>query len=177
MAQQARRMIHCINCGSIIEEDCDFCYFCGQDPREASTEDIAPITTELIEEAQQYQREDFDFSLHGMDPVYQISGVRGRKLVVYKQKAVIKTDVTIGSILTNNATDGEKTIYFRDVIGVQFKPCGLTIGYLQLETASAKGNNTSSNFFDENTFTFEKENGVYEAYRYIISRLDEIKSI
>ena len=85
------------------------------------------------------------------DLVYTIDGVRGRHIDVYRDKVVITTKVTLGSILTSNATDGEKTIYYSDCIGVQFKKSKFTIGYLQLETASTNGNNICSNFFAENS--------------------------
>ena len=62
------------------------------------------------------------------DVVYEIQGCRGRSLRVYPYKCVITTKVTAGSILTNNVTDGEKTIYFSDCIGVQLKKPGLLIG-------------------------------------------------
>lgn len=81
--------------------------------------------------------------------IYDLNGCRGRSLRVYENKCVFKVSITIGSILTKNATDGEKTIYYSDVIGVQFKPSGLAIGYLQLETASSAGNNKSDNFFNK----------------------------
>lgn len=87
--------------------------------------------------------------------VYKIEGVRGRSIRVYKDKAVINVKVGLGSILTGNVTDGEKTIYYKDVISVQFKKSGLAIGYLQLETASATMNNRHDNFFNENSFTFD----------------------
>lgn len=58
-------------------------------------------------------------------------------------------------MLTNNATDGEKTMYYSDCIEVQFKRSKFAIGYLQLETASSIGNNKGSNFFAENSFTFD----------------------
>lgn len=119
----------------------------------------------------------YDYDIHGVNPLYEIQGNRGRRIYVYEHKCVIKVDVTLGSIITHNATDGEKTIYYKDVIGVQLKKDGLLIGYLQLETASEKGNNKSDNFYDENTFTFDKYEDVYPAYKYIISRLDEIKRI
>lgn len=86
---------------------------------------------------------------------YHIDGVRGRELDVYYDKCVITTSVTLGSIIAQNATDGEKTIYYMDCVGVQFKKSAATIGYLQLETASGATNNKSSNFFHENSFTFE----------------------
>lgn len=119
----------------------------------------------------------YDYDIHGENPIFEIKGSRGRRLYVYEHKCVIKVDITVGSLLTNNATDGEKTIYYKDVIGIQLKKNGLLIGYLQLETASEKGNNKSDNFWDENTFTFNDYKEVHEAYRYIISRMDKIKSI
>lgn len=53
-------------------------------------------------------------------------------------------------------TDGEKTIFYSDVVGIQLKKPGFTIGYLQLETASGQMNNLTSNAFSENTFTYER---------------------
>ncbi|MBQ3285335.1 MAG: hypothetical protein IJH40_06800 [Ruminococcus sp.] len=87
--------------------------------------------------------------------MYSIDGVRGRHIDIYEDKVVINTKVTFGSVLTHNATDGEKTIYFSDCIGIQYKPSGLTIGYIQFETASSSGNNRQSNFFNENSFTYD----------------------
>lgn len=113
--------------------------------------------------------------------VYEVKGTRGRTLEVYKNKVVIKTNVTLGSIITGNATDGKKTIYFNDVIGLQFKPCGALIGYLQLETASPIMNNEKSNFYNENTFTFEETNTsntqMEEIHNYIDKQIEQLKNI
>lgn len=111
------------------------------------------------------------------DLVYEINGARGRSLRVYPYKCIINTDVTAGSLLTNNATDGEKTIYFNDVIGIQYKSSGVTIGFLQFETASGIMNHEKSNFFNENSFTFEadKDEIMEEVYEYIIGIFDELK--
>ena len=111
------------------------------------------------------------------DLVYEIKGARGRSLRVYPYKCIISTDVTAGSLLTNNATDGEKTIYFNDVIGIQYKSSGVTIGFLQFETASGIMNHEKSNFFNENSFTFEadKDEIMEEVYEYIIGIFDELK--
>ncbi len=87
--------------------------------------------------------------------IYDITVSRGRRLIVFEDKVIIKTSVTLGSILTGNFSDGEKTIYYADCIGIQFKESGMQLGYLQLETASALMNNRASNFFNENSFTFE----------------------
>lgn len=113
------------------------------------------------------------------DLVYTIDGVRGRHIDIYTDKVVITTKVTIGSLLTHNATDGEKTIYYSDCIGVQFKQSKFAIGYLQLETASSNGNNKSSNFFAENSFTFDttviSNDRMIEVADYVKSRLDAVK--
>lgn len=92
--------------------------------------------------------------------VYSLTGCRGRSIEVYTDRVVINTSVTVGSVLTNNVTDGEKIIYYKDVVGIQYKEPGITIGYIQLETASGQMNNAASNQFSENTFTFEKETNV-----------------
>lgn len=88
-------------------------------------------------------------------PVYSLDGVRGRHIDVYENKVVLIVNVTVGSLITGNITDGEKTIYFSDCIGVQYKKSGITIGYLQFETAGGIMNNKASNFFNENTFTWD----------------------
>lgn len=119
-------------------------------------------------------------SQNNNDVIYSYHGARGRHLSVYKDKCVIKTKVTAGSIFTGNATDGEKTIYYVDCIGVQFRPAGALIGYLQLETASSSMNNKRSDFFNENSFTFEKtqipNHVMEEVTSYIKSRIEEYKT-
>jgi hypothetical protein len=111
--------------------------------------------------------------------VYSIKGSRGRSIDIYPYKVVITTGVTLGSVITSNATDGEKTIYFQDVIGLQVKEPGLTLGYIQFETAAATQNNSSSNFFNENTFTYESKNigsdEMVVIVDYIKKQLDAIK--
>lgn len=88
--------------------------------------------------------------------IYDLKGARGRKMKVYEDKVVITVKPGIGSFITGNALDGEKTIYYSDCLGVQFKKAGLTIGYLQFETASGIMNNKKSNHFNENTFTWDR---------------------
>lgn len=113
------------------------------------------------------------------DLVYTIDGVRGRHIDIYTDKVVITTKVTLGSLITHNATDGEKTIYYSDCIGVQFKQSRFAIGYLQLETASSSGNNKASNFFEENSFTFDttviSNERMVEVADYVKSRVDAVK--
>lgn len=115
------------------------------------------------------------------DAIYSIEGVRGKHLDVYENKCVIKTRITIGSVITKNATDGEKTIYYKDCIGVQFREQGkVLIGYLQFETASSSMNNRHDNFWNENTFTYDTTKVSNETMRkvanYVKQRIEEIKS-
>lgn len=112
--------------------------------------------------------------------VYHVVGSSGRTLDVYEEKCVITTKASLSSWATGNSSDGEKTIYYVDCIGVQFKRCGtgLTIGYLQLETASGLMNKKTDNFWNENSFTFNKEEQneqVAEIADYIKEKIDEIK--
>ena len=112
--------------------------------------------------------------------VFHVDGARGRKIDIYPNKCVITVGVTIGSVLTSNATDGEKTIYYCDCIGLQFKKPGVTLGYLQFETAASTSNNLSSNFFNENTFTYEEshinEHCMDTIVEYVKQQLEKTKS-
>ena len=110
--------------------------------------------------------------------IYSLTGARGRYIKVYEDKVIIKVNATTGSILTGNSTDGSKTIYYSDVIGVQYKECGLTLGYLQLETASLQMNNKNSNFFSENSFTFNADLNakMAEVSKYVQERVEYFKN-
>lgn len=68
--------------------------------------------------------------------VHDLRGKVGKHLTVYPDKVVIRSKAGIASFLVGNSTDGEKTIYFADCIGIQYKKSGLTIGYVQFETSS-----------------------------------------
>lgn len=130
-------------------------------------------TQAAIEEVEKYETE---------KPVFSIDGSRGRHITVYPNKCVITTTITVGSVVTGNATDGEKTIYYIDVTGLQYKAAGLLIGYIQFETCSGQMNNLKDNFFSENTFTFGDpiadkitENDIKPVLEYIKYRIDIIK--
>lgn len=113
--------------------------------------------------------------------IYSIDGVRGKHIEIYENKCVIRTKPSFGSFLTHNMTDGEKTIYYKDCVGIQFKKSSLTIGYLQFETASGMMNNNNSNFFGENSFTFDttkvSNEKMEEVANYVKKRIDEIKTM
>jgi len=110
-------------------------------------------------------------------PIYDLKGARGRYLKVYEDKCIIGTKVSVGSFITRNVSDGEKTIYYCDVLGVQYKRSGLQLGYLQLETASSTMNNRADNFFNENSFTFENELDfkMDEVQKFVKQKVDEAK--
>jgi hypothetical protein len=113
--------------------------------------------------------------------LFFLSGARGRTIFVGDRRCTIKTSVTVGSVISGNATDGEKTIFYKDCAGIQFKESGLTLGYLQLETPSMQMNNQSSNFFSENTFTFDESTtdtsnkAMREVYYFIMDRIEKYK--
>ena len=88
------------------------------------------------------------------DVIYSLNGARGRHMDVYDDRVCIITEITLGSLVSGNVTDGTKEIYYSDVIAVQYKAPTVTLGYIQLETASMTMNNRNSNFFNENTFTY-----------------------
>jgi len=112
--------------------------------------------------------------------IYSVEGVRGRHLFVYEDKIVINTEVTLGSLFTGNVTDGEKTIYYVDCVGIQFKQSGALIGYLQLETSAGQMNNKHSNFFAENSFTYDttkiSNDEMAKIVDYIKERIDTYKN-
>lgn len=111
--------------------------------------------------------------------IYFFEGVRGRILTVYEDKVIITTRLTAGSFITGNATDGEKTIYFVDCVGIQFKKSDMTLGYIQFETASGVMNNKSHNAFNENSFTWDttvvSNETMEEVANYIKGKIDECK--
>jgi len=113
--------------------------------------------------------------------ICKLEGVRGRTMRLYDTKCVITTNITAGSVITGNLTDGEKTLFLKDIVGVQFKESGALIGYLQFETSSHQMNNSNSNMFSENTFTFESgKNGITnvlmkKVYSYVVDRIEELK--
>lgn len=113
--------------------------------------------------------------------IFEGEGVRGRSIKLYDTKCIIATKPSVGSFITGNVSDGEKTIFLTDVVGVQFKRSGNLIGFLQLETPSMQMNNQNSNMFSENTFTFENNAGgvnndvMEKVYQYVVDRLEELK--
>ena len=110
-------------------------------------------------------------------PIYDLKGARGRRIKVFEDKCIITTVAGVGSFITGNVSDGEKTIYYSDVLSVQFKRSNLQLGYLQLETGASTMNNKGNNFFNENTFTFDSnlDNQMEEVQKFVKQKVDEAK--
>lgn len=113
--------------------------------------------------------------------IYELNGARGRSMQVYDDKVILSVKASIGSFITGNISDGEKTIYYGDCIGVQFKKSGFQLGYLQFETAAGIMNNKANNFFNENTFTWDKpqqsNEKMEEVAKYVKERVEYYKQV
>ena len=77
-------------------------------------------------------------------------GSEGRILSVYEDRVSL---ITKPKLFVGNYSNGEKTIYYKDCVGLQFNPSPSSwqLGYLQFETSSNMTNN-SSTYYNENTF-------------------------
>ncbi|MBP3441960.1 MAG: SHOCT domain-containing protein [Clostridia bacterium] len=76
-------------------------------------------------------------------------------------------------------TQGEKTIYFKDAIGVQYKPSSIADGYIQVETAAGGMTSTSSQYGGENSIQFSGKDKNAEAeivVDFIRKQIEEIKN-
>ncbi len=47
-------------------------------------------------------------------------------MFVFDNKCIIDTALTVGSVLMGNATDGRKIIFYKDIVGIQFKQPGFS---------------------------------------------------
>lgn len=106
----------------------------------------------------------------------------GKILDVYENKVVFtstqSTSTVVSSLfLGGSTTQGEKTIYYKDAIGIQFKPSKVTDGYIQVETASA-GRSASSEYGGENSIQFGgKSNADAEAIvSFLRKKIEEVKN-
>lgn len=155
----------CSKCGKELPNGSLFCSKCGKK---------LPINIDEAIISQTKVNQETTYTGNGC--IYSIDGVRGKHIDVYEKKCIIKVKPTIGSILVNTAMDGEKTIYYKDCVGIQFKPSNFAIGYLQLETSSG----ATHNFFGENSFTFDtsviSNEKMEEVANYIKAKIEEIKN-
>ncbi|MBE6917741.1 MAG: SHOCT domain-containing protein [Ruminococcaceae bacterium] len=76
-------------------------------------------------------------------------------------------------------TQGEKTIYYKDAIGVQYKPSSIADGYIQVETAAGGVSTSGSQYGGENAIQFSGKERNEEAeiiVAYIRKQIEDIKN-
>ncbi len=99
-----------------------------------------------------------------------------RILTVFDDHIRLEQVQNFRSFLTNDFFNGDKDIYYFDMISCQFKEgSSIILGYLQFEVYGAYHGN---NFGSENSFTFEYElnRKMFDVYQYVKNRIREIKT-
>lgn len=99
-----------------------------------------------------------------------------RILTIYDDHILLEQVQNFRSFLTNDFFNGDKEIYYSDMVACQYKEgSSLILGYLQFEVY---GSNNRNNFGSENSFTFEQNlnNKMYSVYQYVRERIKEIKT-
>ena len=107
----------------------------------------------------------------------------GKILDVYENKVVFTSTQSTSTLVTGllfgtSVTQGEKTIYFKDAVGVQYKPCSIADGYIQVETAAGGVSTSNSQYSGENAIQFAKrcnEDAEIIA-NYIRKQIEDIKN-
>ena len=113
---------------------------------------------------------------------YCLINSTGKILDVYENKVVFTSTQSTSTVVSSlifggSTTQGEKTIYFKDAVGVQYKPSTVTDGYIQVETA-AGGTSASRAYGGENSIQFSgKNNGDAEVIvAFIREKIEEAKN-
>lgn len=115
---------------------------------------------------------------------YCIVNNLGRILDVYDNKVVFTSTQSTSTLVTGlvfgtSVTQGEKTIYYKDAIGVQYKPSSIADGYIQIETAAGGVTSSSSQYGGENSIQFSGKERNAEAeivVDFIRKQIEEIKN-
>ena len=115
---------------------------------------------------------------------YCIVNNLGKILDVYENKVIFTSTqststVVTGLIFGTSVTQGEKTIYYKDAIGVQYKPSAIADGYIQVETAAGGMTSSSSQYSGENSIQFSGKQANEDAeiiVAFIKKQIDEIKN-
>ena len=108
----------------------------------------------VLEQKTLYDRDVRNREMKAKGILFDYPGSRGKHISVYSNRCVITTEDS--SALGVTVMGGEKTIFYKDVIGIKYK-CATDSqeGYLYLDTASSK------NTANDNLFYYEKNNGMY----------------
>lgn len=100
------------------------------------------------------------------------------KKLVFTSTQSTSTVVT-GLVFGTSMTQGEKTIYYKDAIGVQYKPSSIADGYIQVETAAGGVSSSSSQYSGENSIQFsgkEKNEEAEVIVAFIRKQIEDIKN-
>lgn len=108
----------------------------------------------------------------------------GKILDVYENKVVFTSTQSTSTIVTGlvfgtSTTQGEKIIYYKDAIGVQYRPSAIADGYIQIETAAGGVSSSSSQYSGENAIQFSGKERNEEAeiiVAYIRKQIEDIKN-
>jgi len=108
----------------------------------------------------------------------------GKILDVYENKVVFTSTQSTSTVVTGlvfgtSMTQGEKTIYYKDAIGVQYKPSAIADGYIQVETAAGGVSSSSSQYGGENAIQFSGKQSNEDAeviVAYIRKQIEDIKN-
>lgn len=112
--------------------------------------------------------------------ICELIGVHDCRLKLYNTKCVITKANVVSQPSAENITYEEKTIFLKDIVGVQIKKTNMQNGYLRLETPimQISSHNPASS---DNIFIYEEgKNGLTaqvmdEVYTYIVDRIEELK--
>ena len=115
---------------------------------------------------------------------YCIINNTGKILDVYDNKVVFSSTKSTSTLVTGlvfgtSVTQGEKTIYYKDAVGVQYKPSSIADGYIQIETAAGGVTSSSSQYGGENSIQFSGKERNTEAeiiVDFIKRKIEEIKN-
>ena len=109
----------------------------------------------------------------------------GKILDVYDNRVVFTSTHSTSTLVTGllvgkSVTQGEKTIYYKDAVGVQYKPSSVLDGYIQVETAAGGVSSSSSQYVGENAIQFSGKERNAEAeiiVTFIKKQIDDIKNL
>ena len=115
---------------------------------------------------------------------YCIVNNLGKILDIYDNKVVFSSTKSTSTLVTGlvfgtSVTQGEKTIYYKDAIGVQYKPSSIADGYIQIETAAGGVTSSSSQYGGENSIQFSGKQSNADAeiiVAFIKNKIEEIKN-
>lgn len=115
---------------------------------------------------------------------YCIINNTGKILDVYDNKVVFSSTKSTSTLVTGivfgtSVTQGEKAIYYKDAIGIQYKPSSIADGYIQVETAAGGVTSSSSQYGGENSIQFSGKERNAEAeiiVNFIKNKIEEIKN-